>query len=196
MVQLKQLVDMCNDFFILTEKDTKGAMNVLLNCADSNTLDIFHNIVNISTPIKATKFGGNRCYDLINASNGLFLVHNRIIDVFEKNSIRGWGTIPVIIQGKSSTYCYDYSLLTINSKLVQLNKDCSIPFNQNTNNIPINARSIKIGFSIDISTWDGSDIFSANNTFYVIITNKVRELLIKNKVTNCDIININDVEVF
>jgi len=183
-------------FYVLSDKDTKGALNAALSITGVSTGDLFHGKYFPSGSIPLTKFSGNRNLDLVNAANGLFLLSNRVIEILKNNHITGWKSLPAEIHMGKGEIINDYSLLTIHSKLVKIEYEKSErvikqPFTPAGKPIWINR-----GLPFDINGWDGSDIFSAENSLLTLITEKVHNLLIENKCTNIKIEKTTDFELF
>lgn len=183
-------------FYVLSDKNTKGALNAALSLSGVSTGDLFHGKYFPSGTIPLTKFCGNRNLDLVNAANGLFLLSNRIIEIFKNNHITGWNSLPAEIHMGKGEIIHNYSLLTIHSKLVKIEYEKSEsvlkqPFTPAGKSI-----WIKRGLPFDINGWDGSDIFSAENTLFTFITEKVQNLLIENKCTNIKIEKTTEFELY
>jgi len=183
-------------FYVLSDKCTRGALNAALSLSGVTTGDLFHGKYFLSGTIPLTKFCGNRNLDLVNAANGLFLLSNRIIEIFKNNQITGWNSLPAEIHMGKGEIINDYSLLTIHSKLVKIEYENS----ENVLKQPFTPAGkpiwIKRGLPFDINKWDGSDIFSAENTLFTFITEKVQNLLIENKCTNIKIERTTEVELY
>lgn len=52
------------------------------------------------------------------------------------------------------------------------------------------------GFKFDYKSWDKSDFFSPDETVLLFCTQKVRDLLKKNKIANIDLTDINKVQAY
>ncbi len=52
------------------------------------------------------------------------------------------------------------------------------------------------GLKFDISSWDGSDFFCPGESVVTLCTQKVKEILVGNKISNCEITDINLAESF
>lgn len=171
-------------FYVLSDKYTKGALNAAIALQEASTIDLFHGKIIPTGIIPFTKFCGNRNLDLVNAANGLFLLSNRVIEILKNNHITGWNSLPAEIHMGKGEIINDYSLLTIHSKLVKIEYEKSErvikqPFTPTGKPIWISR-----GLPFDINGWDGSDIFSAENSLFTFISEKVHDLLIENKCTN------------
>jgi hypothetical protein len=183
-------------FYVLLDKDTKGALNATIGLPKVPTLDLFHGKYFPAGILPLTKFCGNRNLDLVNASNGLFLLSNRVIEIFKNNHITGWKSLPAEIHMGKGEIISDYSFLTIISKLVKIDYEKSErvikqPFTPAGKPIWINR-----GLPFDINGWDGSDIFSAENSLFTLITEKVQNLLIENKCTNIRVEKTTEIELY
>ena len=183
-------------FYVLSDKDTKGALNAAIALPEASTIDLFHGKIIPSGVIPLTKFCGNRNLDLVNAANGLFLLSNRVIEIFKINHITGWNSLPAEIHMGKGEIINDYSLLTIHSKLVKIEYENSESVLKQPFTPAGKPIWIKRGLPFDINKWDGSDIFSAENTLFTFITEKVQNLLIENKCTNIKIERTSEFELY
>ncbi len=55
---------------------------------------------------------------------------------------------------------------------------------------------VKIGLHFEIHSWDGSDIFTPENSLFVFITKRVKEIIENNKISNIEITCLNEYEFF
>ena len=184
------------EFFVLLQAHAKGALITAMTLPNISEVDVFHGKIVPSSPIPLTKFRGNRNLDMVNAANGLYLFSNKIFNILEENQITGWNSLPVEIHMGKGEINHDYRLLTVTGRLVKIDFEKSEqilkqPFSPSGKPI-----WIKRGLPIDMHTWDGSDIFSAENTLFTFISEKVRNLLVENRCTNIRIEETTELELY
>ncbi len=114
-----------SDFYIISEKDTRGALNLIPK------LNLDHNKVfrNEIIPEKAIEFVpnyGSKTLDFLNAGYaGLYLVSKKIIELFKKYKVTGWNNLPVSIKGHEH---YEYYLLTVTGRCSSIEYEKSKSF--------------------------------------------------------------------
>lgn len=120
---------------------------------------------------------GKCFYDIIgyqDTSN--FAISKKLYDLLVENKISGWKGYEISIKKQNQKY-YGFQ---VTGKCGKLEKPNKIGF--------------YIGYKFDYNTWDKSDFFSPENTMLVFCTDKVQKLFIKHKITNSEIININNIK--
>jgi len=119
---------------------------------------------------------GSKTFDFLNSGYaGLNLVSKKIIELFNNNAISGWRSIPVRIKGYET---YDYFILTVTGRCSAINYEKSelfikAPFTPTGK--PIEA---KRGLYFDLISWDGSDVFTPENSMFTFVTEKVVKILL------------------
>jgi len=118
---------------------------------------------------KLSIYKGKKAFDLLGFYNSLkFIVSEHFIKVLESNQVTGWDCFPVEIEGIETAY-FVFFPTSIAGPI--LNPDTS-PFATVT---------------FDISTWDGSDIFSLEKTTLHACVPRVKALFEEAKISNIDI---------
>jgi hypothetical protein len=184
------------EFFVIDEQDSKGAFNAFINLRGVETLKLFRSEVHPEKPIDLTWISGSKFFDLLSAGNGMNLYSARIFKVFEENNITGWDRIACKIHTGKREIRTDYSLLTVTGRcgFIDYSKSEKIvkqPFPPKGAFI-----EVKRGLHFDITKWDGTDIFTPDNTLFIFITEHVKALLDKNKFTNIKFTNLVDFEIY
>lgn len=91
-------------------------------------------------------------------------ISKKFREILIKNKISGWDAYPINIKNSE----FEYYGLQILGRAGSIQR-------------PSKPGWVK-GMMIDTSEWDGSDIFSARDIFTIFFTEKVREVLLYNKV--------------
>ena len=106
------------------------------------------------------------------------------------NNITGWKGIPAVIQGHEDL---KYYLLTITGRCGPIDKS-STQIVDSTKLVYNQTVKANQGLFFPEDSWDGSDMFVSEYVNYTFVTEKVKTLLMKNKVTNVEIINTKELQ--
>lgn len=96
----------------------------------------------------------------------LFLMSSKFVATLETANLTGWKPVPVEVHGNPDAR---------NFALLQVTGTCG----------PISGG--KVGRSLDLRTWDGSDFFVAENESVVFLSEKAAEVLRSSQLANVDI---------
>lgn len=135
------------------------------------------------------------------AGQGLLLaISGRVVKLFQDNNITGCKFYPITINDHEDL---SYYLLTITGRCEAFDISKSKVMEtieypesviQNSNIvIPKGKFSIMKGFHFPLESWDGSDFFTPEGGGEIIVTERVKDLLKKHKVTNVVLENIKDI---
>jgi hypothetical protein len=179
------------DFYVLLNKYTRGAMTLCLNI-NADFYKLFKSEFIPEYVVECTPCLGSKAYDFLDSGYaGLNLVSKKVIELFESNAISGWSSIPVRINGYEGS---DYYILTVTGRCSEIDYGKSEPFIMAPFTPTGRPFEAKIGLYFDLNSWDGSDVFTPEKSTFMFVTEKVKKLLVKNKVTNIIIENITKYE--
>lgn len=142
----------------------------------------------VSFPLEFRHLYGKRYYDIlcIGCGSSLFLVSDRFLEVLETNHFTGWKSYPVRLFEKNGTEIFGYNGFSVTGKAGKIDWDqCEIvqmPDTWDSSKI----KSYYKGTPINMSEWDGSDIFMPSNNWGKFITEPVYKALKKAKITNIE----------
>ena len=125
-----------------------------------------------------------------------FMIDKKLKQLFEGNKITGYELKDINIEG-SYSFCDDgIQEMVITGRAGHLQKLTGEEFKACSTCGRITERKSGIvGVSFDISKWDGSDIFLIDNFEGIpVVTQKVKDLLEKNKIKNVTFTNIKEKE--
>jgi hypothetical protein len=127
-----------------------------------------------SLPVRIDQ--GKKFYDILSFQDPHnFAVSERIYNLLIQEGITGWRSYPLAIEGADEKY---YGM--------QITGRAGPPL-----------ASIPIGFidgmDFDRNTWDGSDMFLLEGTLFTIFSERLRNLLVKNKTSNLELDEISTV---
>jgi hypothetical protein len=119
------------------------------------------------------------------------LISDKVRTLLIENRVTGWKSWPCHIVGKHGEN-YEYHFLGVSGQ-------CG-PIKHNVDSI-VSRKSGLIdveyvrGMYFDLSEWDGSDICMPKRTGHRIVTKRVRDIFVKNKIKHCEMTDIREVEV-
>jgi len=138
------------------------------------------------------KYGKNLTDVLDTGWPSLYLISNKFKDVLESNWLNGWQTFVIKLYDKRGNEISGYHGFSI------LGKSSSISYE---NSEIIEKRLVPDGpickfyKGMDINEWDGSDFFTPEGTYEILVTIKAARILKESSLTNLELINLMDVEV-
>ncbi len=120
---------------------------------------------------------GKRFYDFIRFQDPFnFAISKRVYELLKNNNITGWDSYEIIVEGRNDKY-YGFQVLGRAGKLKRPDKPGFV-----------------IGCDFDYESWDKTDFFCPEETLALFCTEKVKKLLITNKVTNVGFEDISTIE--
>ena len=138
-------------------------------------------------------YGGKKMTDFLNTGwSTLYPITDKVLNLLIKNNITGWKTYPIEVYDKFGTEISGYHGFSITGRC----KDIDLSLLDEK----VNYQYIKDGpvhqyyrgYPLDLSTWDGSDIFVLSGTGSTFFTRKVYNIFKENKITNFDPKNVMD----
>lgn len=129
--------------------------------------ELFQGRLAIEEPFE-TKIGeGKILYDIAHFEDPFnFSISEKVHRLLKDAAATGWESYKIVIKGVEK----EYFGFIVTGKCGPLKRPATAGFVQ--------------GVEFDIETWDGSDFFCAEETFAVMCTERIANILIKNKITN------------
>lgn len=160
-----------NNFYRISVYEKRGAITIETDI----DFDVSNHLPLDNPLIKSNLFrvsGGTKFYDLIQFtySFGHFAISEKLKKLLEDNHIKGWTCFPIIIEGFDEKY-FVFQITSCAGKILNL---------EAVNNYT--DKNVKF----DLATWDGSGIFTLEDTFTEVCTRQVKELIEKAKITNIE----------
>lgn len=123
-----------------------------------------------------------------------YLISDRMKSLLEENHITGWTCYPIELYDKKNILIAGYYGFSIIGRAGAMDiRNQPIIEKSYLENGPI-CKFYKGGY-FDIDTWDGSDFFILDNSYWVIVTDRVVELLKKNKITALEFGRLSEMEL-
>jgi hypothetical protein len=180
------------DFYVISDKDSRGTLT-LLPSLNLDYFKLFKGESNVDEPLVFQKNYGNKLFDLLfSGVAGLYLLNERVISIIEGSQITGWKTYSCKIEPSGNT---NYLVFATVGRCGAIDYSKSEIFMKQPFTPTGKAVEAKRGLYFDLNSWDGSDVFTPDNSKFIFITEKVKKLFVKNKVTNITFENITQFEL-
>ena len=159
-------------FYRLNTENRKGAI-IIESAVQYRSWDIFKDP---SLLIKNNNFKvdkGNKEFDLIEYCDPVnFAISDRLKSVLEDNNITGWSSYPINVDGIEKRY-YGLHIIGKGGAVTNRDEDGDVPMFE-----PV---------KFNQKNWDGSDIFYLEDTGIKVCTQKVKDILDNEGITNIEI---------
>jgi hypothetical protein len=170
----------------------------LINRDDSFGSDrlLMGNFTNIKFPVIFRQTFGKKLCDILDTGDvSLFLISDKMLNILKENNFSGWKTYPIRLYDRKNNEIYGYNGFSVIGKCEATTKykRDSLFEKRLVPNGPLS--TYYKGLYIDFTKWDGSDFFIPKGSLRIVITQNVRDIILKNKLTNINIRNIKDIEV-
>jgi hypothetical protein len=184
-------------FYEFHDRMTRGAYNAI-RTIDQTPFDgvkLLRGELNVNMSFRFAYHFGTKVYDLVAIGwAGIYLLSDKVINLLREHQITGWITYSTILYDKKDKEIEGYSLFSVTGRSGPIDWAKSEKFVKDPY-VPGGGRADMLrGVYFDLDTWDGSDIFLADGTLYTFVTQKVRDLLVKNKVTNILLERVTEIE--
>ena len=138
-------------------------------------------------------YGGKKMTDFLNTGYACFYpISDKVLNLLIENNITGWKTYPIKVYDKFGTEIPGYHGFSITGRCRDI--DLSL-LNEKVDYQYIKSGPVYQyykGFPLDLSTWDGSDMFLLSGTGFFFYTRKVYDIFKKNKISNIGYENVMD----
>jgi hypothetical protein len=186
-----------NQIYDFRDRDARGAYNATeFTDIINDHVKVFKGDAVIHTAPKFEYHFGKNLYDLVAIGYAsLYLLSDKVTNLLQEHQITGWKTYPAILYDKQGKEIEDYSIFSVTGRCGPIDWSKSKKFVKDPYVPGGSAADMLRGIYFDWDTWDGSDIFTAEGTLYTFVTQKIRDLLVKNKVTNILLNRITEIEM-
>ena len=144
-------------------------------------------------PLEFRHYSGKRYDDVLGIGySSLYLISDRFREVLEKNSFTGWKCFPVRLFTKKGEEVTGYQGFSVTGRAgrVDWGKSEIVYIEYPTGIQEANYK----GVHVDMEQWDDSDIFMPEQRYNsIMMTRKVREALLAEKITNIQFENITEI---
>jgi hypothetical protein len=148
---------------------------------------LFHGEFVPEAPLEFTHRKGRMQGDFMGASYvSVFLVSNRVIDLFQEHQFEGWSTYSVLISDSQGAKVDGYSGFSVTGRTGPRFEQRDWYAALDSGRIVADYEPHKSLF-FDPATWDGSDIFSPFGSRLTLVTEPVAKVLKKKRLTNMEL---------
>ena len=173
-----------SNFYTIASEFAKGAFYAHPAQPGSNVERYALGVEKPPGPVSFKRASGARLYDWVGTGFPVAaLVSERLINVLQQGKCTGWSTYPVELSGRDQEPIEGYSGLVIRGRCGPIDDSRTLvslePSPYTGQMVPV-----RTGYYFDLSTWDGSEFFIAAGTTLAVVTQRVRDLLVKEKISN------------
>jgi hypothetical protein len=185
-----------SQFYLLSQAGLKDCLYVSLRVYENmNDYKIFRGELELGIPIQFQTNIGKKVYDVIPTGfPGLDLFSNKIIGTLVEDKISGWKTYPCEIYDRGNNRIEGYSIFSVTGR-------CSAIDYSKSKKIMIQPFTLQgkpvegiRGLYFDPDSWDGKDIFTPENSKFTFVTERVKKLFEKYRITNIQFKKITEFE--
>lgn len=115
------------------------------------------------------------------------LINDKVLNILLNNNIQGWKTYPVEVYDRKEHFISGYHGLTITGRCTKLDPTLAVPFEKLYPNQKYYTEYK--GYPLDLSSWDGTDIFLTSGHHSIFVTLKLKQLLTKNKISGINFVD-------
>jgi hypothetical protein len=112
------------------------------------------------------------------------LVSHHLISVLREAGFTGWTTIPAHVFSKAKAQIPGYHVFGVTGRCGRIDNTRSTQVWRPAKETPEKKFRTWLGLYFDPPTWDGSDIFGPDHTGWIFVVQKVKDALVKAKITN------------
>jgi hypothetical protein len=134
-----------------------------------------------SSPVELRWESGRRLCDLVETS--LFfvvLVSERLVDCLTDAGATGWRLYDVAPSDRAGRAIRGYRGLSVVGRTGPVDWQRTRPVDKGS----FVLEDARVGLFIDEATWDGSDVFMPIDSGHIVVTEKVREAVMRNGISN------------
>lgn len=156
-------------------------------------IELFRGRLKLDTPLRLGAYRGGQATDFLwSGLIPLVCISARVVELFRVNNITGWTTYPVEVFGRKGEPLPGYHGFAVTGSECRRDRSRSQILTKQA--VPGGEPfQVYKGLYFDESDWDGSDIFIVFN--FIIVTEKVRRILKREKIKNVKLTPLQDVEL-
>lgn len=148
----------------------------------------------LPAPVYFKQHLGAVLYDHVDGGDpSLHIYHRRFFEALHQQGITGFEAVPAILQSRTSTTAYACLVVKGRAGEEDVRKGKIIDAGPIVPGAP--SKIVKRGVYFDEGSWDGSDIFLLKDKGHVIVTEKVRNIVLELGLSNVKVVPLEEVEV-
>jgi len=157
--------------------------------------ELFRGRVSLEQPLRLGIHSGSQLFHFLwSAFPPIVCVSTFVVELFRSNGVTGWMTYPVEVYGKTGELLPGYHGFAVTGGECRRDRSRSQIITKQA--IPGGKPfGVYIGLYFHEEDWDGSDIFRVSSSGGTIVTEKVKQILKKSKVSNVRLTPLPEVEI-
>jgi hypothetical protein len=181
--------------YFVEDRFTPGALRVEAQREIVDPARLFWGEERPASPVRFTHAMGGKPRDLIWTTHGFpFLVSDRTIAVLHDNHFTGWTTYPVEVSGKGGERIEGYHGFAVTGRVGEVDLTRRVRIRKPLQERPFGGFAVWRGVYFTPSTWDGSDVFVMAGGVLAIITEPVKRVLERAKISNVSFVRLTEFE--
>jgi len=146
-------------------------------------------------PVLFTLVSGKLWTDFLSSSTVISnLISFRLVEMLERERVTGWATYRTNVFSRAGALLSaDYGGLAVTGRSGPVDDSLSAEVDRLAPKAG-GARRVLVGLRFQPGSWDGSDIFLAGGRGFIFVTQRVRELFERERVTNARFKRAEDIE--
>lgn len=182
-----------NDDFVLLSPPYKTENDIFSN---EEIVDLVYNDTPIHERIFVKQLNKGRWNDL---PKGLppYYISRKIHNILKDNNVTGWFSRQLSVLGYQTQEIQnqDYLLLGVTGRCGGRDTLQSPIIFKKSSPAVVVEEEFYDGFLFDLTTWTGDDIFLAEDTYFHIVTQRVKDLFEENEIVGVEFTNVKDFEL-
>lgn len=181
-------------FYILMRGNSRAEMAFIPRKSGSDHVTFFKGEALLPAPVYFRKHLGAVLYDHVSGGDPyLQLYHQRFFNELLLLGYTGFMAVPAILQARTTTTDHACLVVTGRAGEEDVRKGEIIDLGPIVPGGP--SKIVKRGIFFDEDTWDGSDFFLLKDKTFVIVTERVKEVIERLQLTNVKVVPVEEVEV-
>jgi len=180
-------------FFCLTCEFIRGSL--VFDCPNiQEPFKVISGLQNFDIPPLYSRHIGRKKFDLVPTTYPpIEFLSKNFKNLLEKEKATGWKPLPIVIEDPE-VETSDYFLLTVPGRCGPIINEMSKKVKRPPRFSGGNEYEAYMGLYFAPGTWDGSDVFLAEGTGYIFVTERIAQAIKEAKLTNVRLIPQEEME--
>lgn len=181
-------------FYLLDHGNSHAEMIFISRATGVDYFSFLKGELSLPAPVYFKQHLGAVLYDhVVGGDPALHIYHRRFFDALHHAGITGFVAVPAILQSHTTTKEYACLVVTGRAGEEDLRTGKIIDLGPIAPGAP--SKIVKRGVFFDEATWDGADMFLLKDKRHVIVTEKVKDIVVELGLSNVRVVPLEEVEV-
>lgn len=181
-------------FYLLDHGNSHAEMIFIPRETSMDHFSFLKGELSLPAPLYFKQHLGAVLYDhVVGGDPALHIYHRRFFEALQLAGITGFVAIPAILQSRTTTKDYACLVVTGRAGEEDVRTGKIIDLGPIAPGAP--SKIVKQGIYFDEAGWDGSDIFLLKDKKHVIVTERVRDIVLALALSNVKVVPLEEVEV-